>query len=248
MPLPLCSEIDLGKCKFTPMYKADDRQRVDITLQTGRKVLFQLCDVHEPCKCKYPLDRVQEDAADKTRRGQALILTDPNVVDNFRALDERIIELAMEHQKDWFKAKTPLSEDTIRDRYRSILRKYNEEDEHYYIKFKVKVDGSRVPTKLHKVNADGKVAENRGRVEDLERHECTMAPILSAFGLYFTGGGASFGISFQAEEIVYTSPSKQPLSNFSSKRPIEVTDVSDEIGDEEVSAKCHRVDSGDNEV
>ena len=60
--------------------------------------------------------------------------------------------------------------------------------------------------------------------------------------------GASFGISFQAEEIVYTSPSKQPLSNFSSKRPIEVTDVSDEIGDEYVSAKCHRVDSGDNEV
>ena len=79
------------------MYKADDRQRVDITLQTGRKVLFQLCDVHEPCSVSI-LSTAQQHRQDKTRRGQALILTDPNVVDNFRALDERIIELAMEHQ------------------------------------------------------------------------------------------------------------------------------------------------------
>ena len=233
MPYPFVGDLDLATVKCSPIFVKDGKPRVDISLGDGAKIFVQLCeDVDDPFPCKWALDQVRDDG-DKTRRGQALLLPDPKVVQALSALDEHIVQEAIKHQKDWFKSKHPLSETTIRERYRPIVQ--GTTDDVPYIKFKVKVHGSKFPTKLHKMNADGKIAENKGRVHDLEARGATMVPILSTFGLYFMGG-TSFGISFQAEEIVYTSLPKIPLANFTSKRPVEVTEDADE-GD----AKCAKV-------
>ena len=73
------------------------------------------------------------------------------------------------------------------------------------MKFKVKVETAKVLTKLHLYDpSTHEVRPNKATVEHLEQRECKLAPRLSAFGLWFMGGGSKFGLALQAEEIIVT--------------------------------------------
>ena len=227
MPYPCITEMNIDDINFSKAYIVDGKTRIDISTPYGKKLIFNLCtDFQEPMLSKFPLDALREDARDRNKRGQAITLSDQAVLKQLHALDERLIKCAVKNAKDWFKSKTELTENTIRDRYEPLVKK--QEDGTSFMKFKVKMPTAAVPTRMH-IMRNGKIGENKGSVADLEVKDVPMAPILSSFGVWLVNG--KFGISMQAEEIVYKKAEGEPLSNFSSKRPFEME------GDEDVSSK-----------
>ena len=251
MPFPYISDVDISSIRFSKMYTVDGKSRVDISQSNGKKLIFALCaDCQEPYRARYPLDNVREDAQDKTRRGQKIVIGEPATKAALEALDEAVVQAAVANAADWFKSKTPVDEDTIRARYQRIVFEESPDDEDACMKFKVKTETARVPTKLHRVRNDGKICECQGRVSDLEAPGARMAPILSSFGLWFMGGKdpTKFGVSFQAEEIVVTpGEGRAPLSNFQSKRKIEAVPQSESVQDEEESKRARTVEARDYE-
>ena len=188
MPYSYIGDIDLDELNFSKMYTSDGKLRVDITTKNNRKLIFQLCsDAQEPYSTRYALDTVRDDAADKTRRGQAVVLEEEKTAMAMEKIDELVMKAAIANSEDWFKSKSPLSEQTIRDRYQKTVFR-TPDDSKCCIKFKVKVEGAKVPTRLHRTNGDGNIVEDKGRVKDLERRGAKVAPVLSTFGLWFMGG------------------------------------------------------------
>ena len=50
-------------------------------------------------------------------------------------------------------------------------------------------------------------------------------PIVSAYALYFLGGGTQFGLSFQAEKMIITpGAARDVLDDFVTSKPLKVTD------------------------
>lgn len=253
MPYPCLSDIAIETIKFSKMYIVDGKSRVDISQANGKKLIFALCsDCQDPYSTRYPLDNIREDATDKTRRGQKILLEEEDTKKALLDLDEAVIRAAVENAADWFKSKIPVDEEIIRSRYQRIVFEEAPEDAHPCMKFKVKTETAKVPTKLHRVLPDGRIVELQGRVSDLEAPGAKLAPILSSFGLWFMGGKdpTKFGVSFQAEEIVVTpGEGRAPLSNFQSKRKIET--VAQTGGAENdaslVENKCAKHDENDDD-
>ena len=250
MPYPYIGDIDLNDIQFSKMYTSDGKLRVDISMKNNKKFIFQLCsDAQEPYSTRYALDQVRDDATDKTRRGQAVILEEETTRKAMEQIDELVMKAAIANSADWFKTKTPLSEDTIRDRYqKTVFHVPADDPTTSCIKFKVKVGGAKVPTRLHRTNGDGNIVEDKGRVKDLERRGGKVAPVLSSFGLWFMGGKdpSKYGISFQAEELIITPGETKPLSSFASKRPFSMsTSVDADTEEEAPSPKREKVDDDD---
>tara|TARA_B110001452_G_scaffold266159_1_gene272314 strand:+ start:100 stop:870 length:771 start_codon:yes stop_codon:yes gene_type:complete len=245
MPYPNLEDVSIDLIKFSKMYVTDNKARVDIVQGNGKKMIFSLCsDCQEPYEARYPLDSVRDDATDGTRRGQKIVIGESACRDALARLDEAVVQAALANAADWFKSKVPITEDMIRSRYQNIVFKEVEADEHSCMKFKVKTEGAKFPTKLHRVLDDGKILELKGRLSDMEMKGSKLAPILSSFGLWFMGGKdpSKFGVSFQAEEIVVTpGQGNEPLSNFSSKRKIDAV-ASMQDGSEEEESKFGKLD------
>jgi len=230
MAYPCTSEIDFtSSAVFSTAYQKDQKTRVDVSMKNGNKLVFNLCsDVFEPFATPYSLDKVQLDG-DATRRGQAIFLADEEVLKKLQEFDELILDTAVKNQKEWFsdqkRATTPLTREVIAARYRPMVNKFvpaNGQDtgseDKYFLKFKVKVGSAVVPTQLHLINGDD-LLEKKGTVEHLCMRGCKLAPILSSFGLWFMGGGSTFGLSLQAEQIaVLPGVAPAPCGAFASKR------------------------------
>ena len=199
-----------SKCNFSRLYAAPvikqgmGKKRVDLFMDEtstspSNKIKFQLCDSElKPIVTKYPLDQVRDDG-DPTRRGQMVIVDDPATVDALLAFDKRMIELAVQHSKDWFgSVKT---EEQVRPCYKSVLTRISEEDD-YTMKFKVKCQGAQYPTKILRLRDAAKGELVPAKEKALGAKNAKIVPVLSAYGVYFISGGAQFGVSFQAESII----------------------------------------------
>ena len=199
-----------SKCNFSRLYATPvvkqgmGKKKVDLFMDetstsSGNKIKFQLCDSDlKPITTKYPLDQVRDDG-DPTRRGQMVIVDDPATVDALLAFDKRMIELAVQHSKDWFgSVKT---EEQVRPCYKSVLTRLTEEDD-YSMKFKVKCQGAAYPTKILRMKDAAKGELVPAKENILGAKNAKIVPILSAYGVYFISGGAQFGVSFQAESII----------------------------------------------
>ncbi len=219
-------DLDMSKIRFSAMYMKEGRQHVDVYPEDSRssKLEFNLCrDCQEPFPARYGLDPVRDDQPDKSKRGQLIQIVDPKVAEAFEALDETIIAAAVANSQEWFRSKTPLSEEMIRGRYTKILK---QEEDIPTMRFRVKLSTAKVPTRLICMPEPGMFRQAPGREEELEHRGARLAPILSSgVGLWFMAGGAKFGISFQAEKMVYV-PGAPPtaLSGFLTKRPYEMCD------------------------
>lgn len=239
---PYIGNLSMDDLQFSKMYMQDNKFKVDISLK-GSKFEFNLCsDFQKAYQTRFSLDGLRDDS-DNSRRGQVIMLQEPKTVEVLKALDERIMDMAVKNGAEWFKSKTPLSEQTIRDRYQRVVFKIKEEDDAECMKFKVKMDNSKVPTKLHLSNHTEEgcnIEEDRGRVQDLERRGCKIAPVLTSVSLWFIGGKdpAKYGISFQAEELILVPAEAKPLARFYSKLPYKVSTSRD--GDSTMASRRDR--------
>ena len=97
------------------------------------------------------------------------------------------------------------------------------------MKIKVKTpsaSSSMYPTELHLRGADGLHRKNEATVHDLTKG-ALVAPIVSmTYGIYISGGGAKFGISIYADEIIVCPVEKtaDDLSYFPSSVPLSMAE------------------------
>ena len=184
---------------------------------------MNLCaDATQPMETRFRLDAVRDDG-NPDRRGLMIKVTDPRTVKAFEALDDMIVEKAIECSRDWFgkpgKPGPVLSEEAIRLRYKPLLFTYGE-DAFKCCKIKIKTGGD-YPTTLH-LNENGRHRKFGGRAEHLNNY-ASVVPIVSAsYGIWFMGGGLQFGLSMQAEEIIVSpgNAEEDDLSHFASSVPL----------------------------
>ena len=215
------------------------------TRKTNSSSSYVLTYADEPFKTRYRLDSVRDDQ-DGSRRGLSVCIENKEALAKLKLLDTMAIATAVANSKEWFKKS--LSEVEITARYKPIVHKAQEEDETECCKFKVKCGSSKFPTRLHLMLSDGKIIENGASLDDINKGSL-VAPILSIFSVWFMGGGSSFGISMQAEEMIIQPGSvTPPLSSFTSKRSIECVTLAEmEEGDKE-DMKVRRVEMENEEM
>ena len=234
---PFICDIDLTKLHFGPMESEGGRDKVEVFLDASKKKLkYNLCeDFQEPFDTRYPIDGIRDDASNE-RRGQVICLMDEKVLAHYKALDELMLKLAFERSKEWFKGNKQLTPEEIKFRYQPLVYKAKEEDAHFSTKFKIKCPPAKVPSALHLLK-DGKVVQYGCAIDKLSAPGGKMAPIIYVYSVWFMGGGKSFGLTVQAEEIVVVpGEGSKPLSKFNTKRPVTVvssTAATGEVEDEE---------------
>lgn len=248
MPYPFVGDVDFASVKFRHSF-VNGMAKVEIHRDaTGGKVSFSACeDVDAPFPAKYSLDSTYEKAG-TDRRTQKLTVDSESALQGLRAFDDAVIRTAVENSCDWFRVKTPLDEAAVRAKYDPVL-KQREGDDTFHISFKIKTPEAVVPTALHVTNKDGSIAEGKGRIEDFEKRGVKMAPILTAYQIYFLNG--RFGVNMQADKIVYTPAEKvSALCDFPSKRTLVSSQTADyeredEGGEEEASSAQESSGLGD---
>lgn len=190
---------------------------------------MHLCrDACVPMECRYPLDSVRDDG-NPLRRGLMVKVTDEATRDALRAIDRRVVMKAVESSKEWFKKQ--LSEEQVLARYKPILQKAKEEDDFECVKLAIKCPGSEYPTSLHLRDANGKYRKNAASINDLT-YGSSVVPIVSAsYGIWFMGGGSSFGVKLQAEEMIVTpgDAASDSLDHFPSSRPLEMAEDTKDV-------------------
>lgn len=212
MPYPFVGDVDMTQVHFGPMQNDGTRQKVEMhrdatSNKSSNKLVFNLCkDARKPFACRYRLDTVREDQ-DGSRRGLIVRIQDESVQHALQALDDQVVQHALKNCKEFFK-KSNMTEAEVRLRYKALVTKVKEEDEDFCIKFKVKCKGW--PTVLHLLRDDRTIEEDGATLEDISQNGAYVAPILSAYGLWFMGGGTSFGVTIQAERMVVKKGAPRP--------------------------------------
>jgi len=262
--LPFVGVFSSDDVVFGPFQNDGKKQKVELfrgKSSTGRMLplTFNLTsDCKKPFVCRFKLDQVREDQ-DGSRRGLMVRIEDEESLKGLTALDDAVVAHALKNSKEIFK-KTNMTEAEVRMRYRPLVMKAREEDEGFSIKFKVKC--KKNPTSLHLLDNDGLIAKDQGTLEQLSQHGVSVAPILNCYSLWFMGGGTSFGITVQAEEmVILPSPKSEgnSLSRFCSSTPIllkeepiaecikEVRCVEDEDTDSRPSKMAKKEEAEDND-
>lgn len=237
-PFPYVGNLDLSKIHCAPMVQEGNKKSVPLFLDASattnqNRVWFQMCpDEDTPLTTRYALDSVHQDQ-DGSRRGLGIVVDHPDTVRALQTFDDAIVQAAVANSKDWFKKL--LTEEQVRMRYKPLLTR-DADDDPWVMKIKVKCGPAKVPTKIIR-KVDGKA--KRSNEDDLAYRGAKIVPLVSAYALWFMGGGdGKFGASFQCEEMLVT-PAAPPslLSNFTLKRPLEL-----EEEDDEQEAKCPKVE------
>lgn len=240
-------DVDFSKLCFGNFQNKDGKQSVEVWADASNttnknKPKFQLCQfVDEPNEVRFPLDPIRYDATGKAtnedRRGIKVKLT-PAQEASLLVLDMKIVAAAVKNSKEWFKKE--LTEEQVMLRYHPVVHKAVETDDFNSMGFKVKTGNSSWPTTLNLMLPNGKFVENGGKISHIDKGVgIRVAPILSAFSIWFMGGGAQFGISFSCDKMVVSPGTVQTsMSEFTSRAPVEIVqaeenDVTLEEEDEE---------------
>ena len=230
-------DVDFSTLHFGPFLNKDNKQSVEVwsdasSMTNKNKPRFNLCPFTEdPVDVRYNLDPIRYDAngnpTNKDRRGMKVKISG-EAEKSLQVLDETIIKAAVEKSKEWFKKE--LTEDQVRLRYHPVVFRANEKDDFNSMAFKVKTDSASYPTSLNRMLPNGKLHENGGKVSDLEEGMGTrVVPILSAFSLWFMGGGTQFGISFSCDKmVIYPGHMRSSTDEFSHRTDIEVVHTADD--------------------
>lgn len=225
MPFPFVGDIDMSKIHFVPTTMDSGKQRIEIykdaNVTKHNRLVFNLTpDPREPFGCRYKLDAVRDDQ-DGTRRGLIVKIENEDTLRALRSVDEQVVQYAVKNMKECFGKKHTLTEAEVRQRYRPLVFKANEEDDFFCTKFKVKCGNYQ--TRLHLLHDDDTVEEAMGRVEHIEEYGAFVAPILNVYALWFMGGGSSFGVTIQADDMFVRPGKKQSvLSKFCSRTPLKM--------------------------
>ena len=229
--IPCISDIAIDCIVFGKYESLDGRTKVDVfkdsssTAPKNKLNRFNLCrDASSPMETRYRMDSLREDGTNLEKRNLLIKVQDPIVASALHRLDERIIKEAMDKRKEWFpKEKKDISEEVIRSRYSPIIFRKDEADDFECVKVKVKL-GGKVPSVLHLMEKDGRYRKNAGREEHVNKGSLVV-PIVGAYtGIWFMGGGSSFGLSLQVEEMLVTpgEESSDTLDHFASSAPLSI--------------------------
>lgn len=225
MSVPFIGEIDFTDLTFSPMITSNNRNKVEITKNGKKFSRVSLCkDVVFPLTLKYSLDQVGDNP---DRRGLKMIVTDADCIAGLERLDEAIVTEAEKRSQEWFKKK--LTRDEIKLRYRATHTPVGDGDSAIVVN-KVKCGASEHPTILHLLEENGNIRKKGAKLTDLTMSAKVVPHISFTYGIWFMGGGTSFGVSFQAEEMLVApvESAANPLSHFASSRPLKVTNDSEE--------------------
>jgi hypothetical protein len=200
--------LDPSQIIFQPATHKQERSYVDLRYGTSSRndIRIRFCKPGDHLYTKFRLDEVR-DGGNATRRGLALKVheeRDKALLEVFQKLDKHIVDLAVERSKEWFKKS--LTREQVEARYKKIVDKYRDEDDHYMLKIKVKLPdetgrSNQIPTVLHLEDEEGNVVPRAGRAEHLSHPGGAVNPIVSTREIWFMPGG-SFGLSFQAENMI----------------------------------------------
>lgn len=230
--IPFVGTVDFSQLHFGAVDNSNNKTRVEIfkdgssTAPKNRLNMLNLCkDANAPISTRFALDLVRDDG-NPNRRGLALWITDEDTLRAFAQLDERIIEEATLRSKEWFKGGKQLTKDQVKGRYKPLVEAASDEDPRMYMKIKIKTGTEKYPTTLHR--CDEKTSEvvlHGATVDDLTVGASVVPLVSASYGLWFMMGGATFGLSMQAEEMIVTPGFKDngdDLSHFASSIPLRV--------------------------
>jgi hypothetical protein len=203
--------------------------------QSNKLQRIRFVDPSEPLAVKWDLDSgVAPGTAGppSDRRSLKLVVSDPRILKALENLDEAIIRAAVKNSVEWFKGKT-LTEEQVRERYKSFHPRKNSTDDHETMQVKVKCGASTYPTKLHlRRELGGPVVMNGASIEHLKQNAWVVPLCSASNGLWFMNGGLEFGMTVQAEEMLVTPAScGDSLSQFASSVPLEVTTEDRDVED-----------------
>ena len=241
MSCPFVGNVNMKNVSFGDLKVENGKSSVllykDNSSMKGNKLMFNLVEkALEPYDTKFSLDSVLADQ-DGSRRGLLVKIQDANSLRGLKDLDKHVVEWATKNSKELFKKN--LTPQEVELRYKPIVTsvdKQGEEGTEDCVKFKVKCDPKKVPTQLHLIKADGTVEEGGGTLEHLCVRGASVSPILTAYSLWFMGGGTQFGVILQAEKmLIKPGVPRPPLSDFCSDVPL-VTSKRDREEDEAVEA------------
>jgi hypothetical protein len=227
---PFIGEVDMSKLVFLPQKATKNGQKIveicrDATSTTNNKLLFSLCpDPRLPYDCRFRLDSVREDSNEPNpgaRRGLVVYIQDEAALAALQKLDEMAIDVAFENRKEWFKNGDKMERNEVRNRYKHLVFYAKEEDKQLSCKFKVKCPPSAVPTKLLRLREDNVIVENGASIDDISLPGAKVAATISIYSMWFMAGGASFGISMQAEDLAIVPGSAKIQNHFATKRELD---------------------------
>ena len=154
---------------------------------------------------------------------------DEAIVQKFKDFDDTILKYAIAHRAEWFKDK--LDEDDVRSRFKSVLT-WDDSEQCYFFKVKVKCRGSKYPTTLTHMHDDGVAVTE----EDLNNKGCGVVVDMTAFRMWWMVRDSKFGITLQAESMMIL-PASQQAPVFNTKRSFEVAMTPDAESNKEMKVE-----------
>lgn len=210
---PKFFEFDFATLTLSPPVVENNKTRIKITNREGKVPHFNLVAfTNRPLNCKWALDAPSADG-DPDRRTQPVSLGDGDLLHAVRKFDNFVLDYAVQHSEQLFGKK--LNRDQVEQRYEK-MEKINERFPGSYIKLKVKVGDSKVPTKLQRGADKPWATEEEGMIDHsvLEEAPCRVSPVISLPMLWIIGKGTSarFGAQVQAESMFVWPGQKRNVS------------------------------------
>lgn len=193
MPI-LYNQLDVNALAFKPPSKnglGGQNVYVDAAADSKSNIVFQLPRSRVP----FGLDKNEQ--SQSTRMNMELSIEDAGFVEKILQLDARVLDEAAKNSKAWFGKAYSLQKLKDLEMYRPSItasEKYNP-----LFRCKVATQGGKVP-RIYLLNKeDGKWTP--GTLQDIAKG-CYVTPIVECQGIWFVGGGKSFGATFLATHIL----------------------------------------------
>ena len=204
------NNLDVNKLFFAPVQVDKSKKKVpvymsDTDLSWRNRVTFQMCkNETEHLVSKYGMSAPKEDATDTTRRNMAVTVSDKDTINKFKELDEKIIQIAIERAKEWWKK--DLAPEAVRFKYHPTV-KYDEKLGCDMFRFKV-----ALPSPDRKSFTEIFTTTSDDNEIVVSNHEVLgwgveVNPVVSSAQIWFLGEN-QFGISFTAD-ILVAKPASQ---------------------------------------
>lgn len=209
--VPYFGNFDFNKLTLSAPLTENGKTKVKVTNSEGRVPYLNLVEyTNRPLAAKFPMDAPTADG-DPDRRTQTLSIGDGELFAAVKKFDTYVMNYAVKHSEQLFGKKMTFEQ--IEQRYER-MEKNNERFPGAYIKMKIKIGGSKVPTKLYEgADTPWENDDVAPRVEPgvLEESACRFSPVISIPQLWVIGKGsnARFGAQIQAESAYVWAGNKR---------------------------------------